>query len=95
MCEVEMSSTWNLHSIDIKINHPQPCLFTSNALTPHTWHPSLPHDVWEMAPRVRQQLPADIKAVFKRVLFGVVRFPLIAEADRQSFITRRAESINA
>ena len=95
MCETELTSTLNLRNVDITIACPQPRIFTSNALTPNAWHPELPLGVFEMTESQKKGLSADIKAVFKRVAFGVVSRSVISEADRLAFGARRTASAGA
>ncbi len=82
LAEVEGTTTTAGRCNDIAFKAEPARVFTTNSLTPHGSHPALPPDVWVMSYATRALLSPNVKAVFKRCLFGLVEQNLIPVATR-------------
>ena len=84
LCEILETTTVDGRNNDISFHLNQPRIFTSNAWGPHSWHRDLPPMVFTDSPRMRQSYEADVKAVFKRVVFAQVNTCLISQEMRDN-----------
>jgi len=89
LTEVEGTTVTDGRCNDIAFKSEQARVFTTNSLTPHGWHPGLPQDVWVMSDATRALLPPNVKAVFKRCLFGLVEQNLIPVSVRTAHAERK------
>jgi len=91
--EVQQATTIAARFRDIKLDENQPRSFTTNALTPHEWHNSIPVDVFETSDAVRVKYDTHVKAIFKRTCFALVTQPLISEEMREAHDAKRRRRI--
>ena len=70
--EIPETTSVDARNNDISFYSNQPRVFTTNAYGPHGWHPDLPTDVFNLSSNARRHFEADVKAVFKRVVFASV-----------------------
>lgn len=89
VAEVVGSTTVKCRYRDAKFLEEQPRIFTSNAATPHLWHPDLPSGVFESTHEARKVLPTDVRACFKRLCFAEVFISIIKEEARDMYETSR------
>ena len=93
--EVSKKSTISARNCDIIMAAVMPKIITTNATTPHEWHPDLPQTVWDMDVDERKSLSTKVKAVFKRYMFCEVNVPLynIAAGADAALARRRHASL--
>ena len=82
VCEIPETTSVDARNNDISFHSNQPRIFTTNAYGPHGWHNDLPADVFNMSDNARRHLEADVKAVFKRVVFASVDASVISQQMR-------------
>jgi len=88
LCEVRNSTTIDARFKDIKIPQGAPRCFTCNASEPSGWLPLIPQGLFTMTDAMRQDLPADVKAVLKRTAFAHVSVSVVPQPLRDEYHAR-------